>query len=94
MQHPSRSKSTPPARKLLQEMTPVELRDWLATQQAELEDFCTFAQQYQQRRARRGQHTLTDDRYAQFLTQASDLLAGLEELRQAVVQAVQDDQKS
>lgn len=85
------------ARKPLQEMTPAELRDWLGEQQAELEDFCSYAQQYITHRARRGQRTLTDARYEQFFMHAADLLAGLDEMRQAAAvaaaQAAQEEEE-
>ena len=71
----------PVARKPLREMRPEELRDWLAAQQAELEDFASYAQGYLKRRARRGSQTLTDQRYEQFLEKAADLINGLGELQ-------------
>lgn len=82
-----------PSRKLLRDMTPAELRDWLSEQQAELEDFCSYAQRYIKGRARRGQRTPTDERYEQFLTRAADLLAGLEEMREVAEQAAQEEEQ-
>jgi hypothetical protein len=82
-----RKAGQPPVRKLLQEMTPAELRDWLGNHQAELEDFCSYAQRYIKGRARRGQRTHTDERYEQFFERAADLLAGLDEMRQVAAEA-------
>ena len=87
----SKAGQKPSRRKLLQEMTPAELRDWLGDHQAELEDFCSYTQQYIKGRARRGQRTRTDERYEQFFERAADLLAGLDEMRQAAEQAAQED---
>ncbi len=51
-----------PSRKLLRDMTPQELIDWLAGHQGELEDFCSYAQAWTKRRQRRGRHTYHDER--------------------------------
>lgn len=59
-------------RKLLRDMTPSERADWYAEQQAELEDFCSYAQAWTRRRTGRGRRTFHDERYEQFLTKASD----------------------
>ncbi|GHO88227.1 hypothetical protein [Dictyobacter formicarum] len=67
-------------------MSQQERADWLAAQQAELEDFCSYAHQYIKDRERRGRHTRTDDRYQQFFVLAADLLRGLEEIRQEAEQ--------
>ena len=84
-----RQPDQPPPRKPLRAMTPAELAAWLAERQGNLEDFASYAQDYVLRRARRGQHTGTDERYALFLTQAADLITGLAELREAAEQAAQ-----
>jgi hypothetical protein len=70
----------------LRDMTPRELDEWLLGQRAELEDFCSSAQDWYQWRQRRhlrqrGHQTDTDVRYARFFDQAGDLIAGLDELR-------------
>ncbi len=83
-----------PARKRLQEMTPQELVGWLAGHQGELEDFASYTQGYIKRRSRQGKHTLTDERYERFLVQAADLLAGLDEMRQAAEQAAQEERNA
>ncbi len=91
MRHPPHVQPTPPARKRLAEMTPLELCAWFDMQIAELDTFCRFVQDYIQRRMQCGQRTATDDRYEHFLAQAVDLRAGLEELRQAAEQAALEE---
>lgn len=71
-----------PSRKPLQDMTPQERADWYLEQRAELEDFCSYAQSYTMRRKRRAIETGNDARYEQFFRHATDLIAGLDELRQ------------
>ncbi len=79
-----RSRTPPPGRKALRDMTPAELINWLGSQQAELEEFCTFTQSYMKRRERQGRQTRTDERYHQFFSHAADLIAGLAELCELV----------
>ncbi len=70
-------------RKLLREMTPAELQTWLLEQRSGLEEFCSYAQMWTKRRAKRGKHNHNDERYEQFYIQAADLIAGLDEMRAA-----------
>ncbi len=91
MHHLPPVQPTPPARKPLAEMTPFELCVWFDMQIVELDTFCHFVQGDLLRRMQRGQRTATDDRYEQFLAQAADLQAGLEELRQATEQAALEE---
>ena len=75
-------------------MTAAAFGSWIAEHQAELEDFCSDKQSYLKRREGRGRHTQTDERYQQFLEQAADLIAGLEELRQVAEQAAKAGESS
>jgi len=72
----------PRGRQLLRDMTPSERANWYLEQRAELEDFCSYAQRYTMRRMRRGIETGNDARYEQFFRRATNLIAGLDELRQ------------
>jgi hypothetical protein len=88
----------PSERKPLAEMTAQERADWYASQQAELEDFCSYAQSWMKGRAGRNIHTRNDERYQHFLDKAADLIAGLEELRQeaaaqAAAQATEEPER-
>jgi hypothetical protein len=73
-------------------MTPAERRDWYTGHRAELEDFCSYAQSWRKGRERRGTHTPNDERYDQFFTKAADLIAGLDELRQAAAEEARRQQ--
>lgn len=87
------ARPAPAPRKPLGEMHPAERRDWYAEQQNELEDFCTYVQDWMKGRAGRNIHTRNDDRYQQFINRAADLIAGLDELRQAAAQEAADQQE-
>jgi len=86
------SETHPPDRKPLREMTPGERVQWYRLHQAELEDFCSYAQRWVKRREGHGTHTQNDDRYAQFFRMAADLLTGLDELRQEAEQQGDGDE--
>jgi hypothetical protein len=83
---------TPGPRKPLREMTPAELQAWLLEQSGELQDFCSYAQRWRKGRDRRGIYTGNDERYDQFLGKAPDLIRGLEELRELVEEAHQEEE--
>lgn len=85
--HDQQHSSVPGGRKQLCDMTSQELQAWLLEQQAELEDFCSYAQAWTKRRARSGRQTYHDQRYSQFFERAADLIAGLDELRQIAAEA-------
>ena len=81
-------------RKPLRDMTPAERAKWYATQKAELEEFCTYAQAYIKRRAGGGRQNHTDARYNKFFHSAADLINGLDELQQeAVKRQTNEDQE-
>jgi len=65
-------------------MTAAEREAWLLEHRAELEDFCSYAQEWTKGRERRSIHTGNDDRYDQFLERAADLIRGLDELRELI----------
>jgi hypothetical protein len=74
-------------------MTPAERADWYGWQAAELADFASYAQRWAKRRERQGRQNENDDRYQQFFSQAADLIAGLDELRQAAAQEAADQEE-
>ena len=83
--------SEPLTRPLLRDMTPAERAGWYLEHRAELEEFCSYAQQYTKRRKRSGIETHTDVRYEQFFVVAADLIAGLDELHlEAKEQSLQE----
>lgn len=53
----------------------------------ELADFSDYVQDWQDRRASQGKHTYHDERYEVFQVLAADIIAALDELREAAEQA-------
>lgn len=82
-----------PDRQPLRDMTPAQQAEWYAMQKAELEEFCSYAQQWTKRREGRGKQNYHDQRYHQFFSIAADLITGLDELYQeAERQAAQEEE--
>ncbi len=80
-------------RKPLGDMTAAERQAWLLEHRTELEDFCSYAQEWTKGREQRSIHTGNDDRYDQFLERAADLIRGLDELRELIGEAIQEEEQ-
>ncbi len=83
----------PLRRPALREMTPAQQAEWYGEQEAELQEFCSYAQAWAKRRAGRGRHNSRDERYEQFFRRSADLIAGLDELRQDAVARHADERE-
>jgi hypothetical protein len=68
-------------------MTAQELEAWAAARHAGLADFTTYAESYLNRRIWPGSaENDTNQHYSRFLEEAADLLAALDEIREAAAQ--------
>lgn len=66
----------------LDQMAPEDLRAWIRTTRAALQQKIAREQSYLARRAARGVHTPTDEAYEADLVLEADLLAMLDEMEQ------------
>jgi hypothetical protein len=73
-------------------MTTQELEEWATARRAGLADFTAYVERYLNRRKWPGsEENETNQRYTEFLKEAADLLAALDEMREAAAEA--DDQE-